>query len=84
MSWDINEERTCKETIGPQLEQAGWCLRDHPGGRSKIPWTGTTPSRGSGWWMTRIREQGEVYVPGVVEGPAAVYPRRNAIAYPAV
>jgi type I site-specific restriction endonuclease len=30
----INEERTRKEMIDPQLEKAGWYLRDHSKGEN--------------------------------------------------
>jgi type I site-specific restriction endonuclease len=33
----ISEERTRKEMIDPQLEQAGWYLRDHSKVKIKIP-----------------------------------------------
>ena len=33
----ISEERTRKEMIDPQLEQAGWYLRDHAKVKIEIP-----------------------------------------------
>lgn len=33
----ISEERTRKEMIDPQLEQAGWYLRDHSKVKIEIP-----------------------------------------------
>jgi len=47
---NISEERTRKERIDPQLERAGWYLRDHSKVRIEIPvdgydaapWNGVT------------------------------------------
>ena len=60
----INEERTRKELIDPQLERAGWYLRDHSkvkieipaDGYDKEPWNGVTD-------YTLYRENGEVLAP---------------------
>lgn len=57
----INEERTRKELIDPQLEKAGWYLRDHSkvgieipvDGYDKEPWNGVTD-------YCLFRENGEV------------------------
>jgi len=37
MPRQINEERTRKELIDPQLEKAGWYLRDHTKVKIEIP-----------------------------------------------
>lgn len=37
MSRKISEERTRNEMINPQLEQAGWYLRDHSKVKTEIP-----------------------------------------------
>jgi type I site-specific restriction endonuclease len=57
----ISEERTRKEMIDPQLEQAGWYLRDHAKVKIEIPvdgydaepWNGVTD-------YCLYRENGEV------------------------
>jgi len=66
----INEERTRKEMIDPQLERAGWYLRDHSkvkteipvDGYDKEPWNGVTD-------YTLYRENGDVLA--VVEAKKA-------------
>jgi type I site-specific restriction endonuclease len=57
----LSEERTRKEIIDPQLEKAGWYLRDHSrvkieipvDGYDKEPWNGVTD-------YCLYRENGEV------------------------
>lgn len=61
MSRQISEERTRKKMIDPQLEKAGWYLRDHSKVKIEIPvdgydaepWNGITD-------YTLYRENGEV------------------------
>ncbi|MFZ5819899.1 MAG: DEAD/DEAH box helicase family protein [Chloroflexota bacterium] len=61
MARQISEERTRKEMIDPQLERAGWYLRDHSKVKIEIPvdgydaepWNGVTD-------YTLYRENGEV------------------------
>lgn len=48
MSRKISEDRTRKEMVNPQLEHAGWYLRDH----SAEPWNGISD-------YTLCRENGE-------------------------
>ncbi len=47
MPRQISEERTRKELIDPQLEKAGWYLRDHSKARIEIPVDGYEAER----WM---------------------------------
>jgi len=61
MPYQISEERTRKEKIDPQLEKAGWYLRDHSKVKIEIPvdgydtepWNGVTD-------YTLYRENGDV------------------------
>lgn len=61
MPHNISEDRTRKELIDPQLEKAGWYLRDHSKVKTEIPvdgydaepWNGVTD-------YTLYRENGEV------------------------
>ena len=59
----ISEERTRKEMINPQLEQAGWYLRDHSKVKIEIPVDGydydTEPWNGVCDYCL-YRENGEV------------------------
>lgn len=48
----ISEERTRKEVIDPQLEQAGWYLRDHSKVKIEIPVGVTIKSRGMEFRIT--------------------------------
>jgi type I site-specific restriction endonuclease len=73
----LSEEQTRKEMIDPQLEQAGWYLRDHFRVKTEIPvdgyntepWNGVTD-------YTLYRENGEVLA--VVEAKKTVVDVRLA------
>jgi type I site-specific restriction endonuclease len=73
----ISEERTRKEMIDPQLEKAGWILRDHAKVRIEIPvdgydagpWNGVTD-------YCLYRENGEVLA--VVEAKKTLIDVRQA------
>jgi type I site-specific restriction endonuclease len=45
MPRQINEERTRKEMIDPQLDKAGWYLRDHSKVKIEIPVDGEPARR---------------------------------------
>jgi len=57
----ISEERTRKEMIDPQLETAGWFLRDHSKVKTEIPVDGYDAEPWNGVSdYTLYRENGEV------------------------
>ncbi len=61
MPRQINEERTRKEMIDPQLEKAGWYLRDHSKVKTEIPVDGYDAEPWNGISdYTLYRENGEV------------------------
>jgi type I restriction enzyme R subunit len=61
MPRQINEERTRKEMIDPQLEKAGWYLRDHSRVKIEIPVDGYDAEPWNGVSdYTLYRENGEV------------------------
>ena len=53
----ISEDQTRKEMIDPQLEQAGWYLRDHSKVKTEIPVDGLKTSE--------VSETSEVWENGV-------------------
>lgn len=55
----LSEERTRKEMIDPQLEQAGWYLRDHSKVRKEIPVEGLKTSE--------VSETSEIWEDGVTD-----------------
>lgn len=55
----VSEDRTRKELIDPQLERAGWYLRDHSKVREEIPVEGLKTSE--------VSETSEVWVSGVTD-----------------
>jgi type I site-specific restriction endonuclease len=69
----LSEERTRKEIIDPQLEQAGWYLHDHSKVKTEIPVDGYDAEPWNGISdYTLYRENGEVLVLSFVEGLAMV------------
>jgi type I site-specific restriction endonuclease len=85
----LSEERTRKEMIDPQLEQAGWYLRDHSKVKTEIPVEGlktSEVSETSEVWengvtdYTLYRENGEVLA--VVEAKKTAVDVRLAEAQP--
>jgi type I restriction enzyme R subunit len=61
MSRKISEERTRREMIDPQLEQAGWYLRDHSKVKTEIPVDGYDAEPWNGVSdYTLYRENGDV------------------------
>jgi len=61
MPRQINEELTRKEMIDPQLEKAGWYLRDHSRVKIEIPVDGYDAEPWNGISdYTLYRENGEV------------------------
>lgn len=65
----ISEDQTRKEMIDPQLERAGWYLRDHSKVKTEIPVDGydAEPWNGVSDYCL-YRENGEMPVLGLVEG----------------
>jgi len=68
MPRQISEERTRKELIDPQLDKAGWYLRDYSKVKIEIPVDGydTEPWNGVTDYCL-YRENGEVLPVGVVK-----------------
>jgi type I restriction enzyme, R subunit len=55
----FSEERTRREMIDPQLESAGWYLRDHSGVKTEIPV--------DGYKTSEVSETSEVWASGVTD-----------------
>ena len=71
----ISEDQTRKEMIDPQLEQAGWYLRDHSKVKIEIPVDGydAEPWNGVSDYCL-YRENGEVLAINTSEGiPVYIY-----------
>ncbi len=73
MPRQISEELTREQIIDPQLETAGWYLRDHSKVKTEIPVDGydAEPRNGVSDYCL-YRENGEVLVLSFVEGVAVV------------
>lgn len=69
----ISEEKTRKEMTEPQLENAGWYLRDHSKVKIEIPADGYDAEPWNGVTDTALyREDGEVHVLSFAEGLAVI------------
>jgi type I site-specific restriction endonuclease len=55
----LSEERTRKQMIDPQLEMAGWYLRDHSKVNEEIPV--------DGYKTSEVSETSEVWASGVTD-----------------